>query len=150
MSAVVRARMLLLSLAVAAFAGACTRAPRGSDVARDSASAGARDTAASPATVTEADLGRLEREARALANTGGCAESAQCRTAPVGDRPCGGPREYLVYCPLTTDSAALFRKLGELAAAEKAFNAQSGMMSTCEFRMPPTVTASGGRCVVSP
>jgi hypothetical protein len=148
MNAAKNARTLLVCVTVAGLA--CARTPGGSDVARDSAVAGGRDTNVAPPATTEADLERLEREARALAKAEGCEQTAQCRTAPVGDRPCGGPREYLVYCSLTTDSAALFRKLGELAAAEKAFNAQSGMMSTCEFRMPPAVGLSAGRCAVSP
>jgi hypothetical protein len=41
---------------------------------------------------------------------------------------------------------ALFRKLAELEKAERAYNLRSGMMSTCEFRMPPTVKLQGGRC----
>jgi hypothetical protein len=91
-------------------------------------------------------LARLEREARALAKTDGCSTSESCRTAPVGWRGCGGPRTYLVYCAATTDSVALYRKLDEMKEAEILYNAKSGMMSTCEMRMPPVVTASGGRC----
>jgi hypothetical protein len=100
----------------------------------------------------KADTGqvaRLEREARALAHTEGCSAGA-CRTAPLGSRPCGGPREYLVYCAATTDSAALFAKLAELARAEEAINRDSGTMSTCEYRMPPNATVQGGRCVATP
>ncbi len=89
---------------------------------------------------------RLEREARAIASAQGCQTSSECRTAPVGDRPCGGPRTYIVYCARTTDSVALFRKLDELARAERAYNQEQGLASTCEFRMPPDVVASGGAC----
>lgn len=81
-----------------------------------------------------------------MANTTGCASPNQCRTAPVGSRPCGGPRTYLVYCAATTDSAALFKKLDELKAAEIKFNQQAGMAGTCEFRMPPGVSVQGGSC----
>jgi hypothetical protein len=88
----------------------------------------------------------LEREARALAKTEGCSSVNACRTAPVGWRGCGGPRTYLVYCAASTDSAALFRKLKELEAAERSYNAKSGMMSTCEMRMPPKVTLDGRTC----
>lgn len=93
---------------------------------------------------------RLEREARALANTDGCANSGQCRTAPVGNRPCGGPRTYFVYCALTTDSAALFRKLDELSRAEGEYNRRNQLGSTCEFRMPPDVVLSGRSCQAAP
>jgi hypothetical protein len=88
----------------------------------------------------------LEGQAKALVKADGCSSAAQCRTAPVGSRACGGPRYYLVYCSQTTDSAALFQKLDAVANAERAFNQRYNIVSTCEFRMPPTVALSGGSC----
>lgn len=134
--------------------GACAR----HDGARDSTrSVGAvlvppRDTVTPPATVQDTNvaeqerLTRLEHEARALARTDGCDTVTQCRTAPLGWRSCGGPRDYLVYCVASTDTMALFRKLAELEAAEKAYNLRSGMMSSCQVRVPPHVSMQGGRC----
>lgn len=94
----------------------------------------------------QARIARLEREARAVARTTGCTSADACRSAPVGARPCGGPRTYLTYCAATTDSAALFRKLRELETLERGVNERSGMMSTCEFRSPPDVALVGGSC----
>jgi hypothetical protein len=97
----------------------------------------------------KADWGQvveLENQAKALAKADGCSSAAQCRTAPVGSRACGGPRYYIVYCAQSTDSAALFQKLDAIAAAEREFNTRYNVMSTCEFRMPPNVTFSGGSC----
>lgn len=91
-------------------------------------------------------VARLEAEARALVKAEGCAASGQCRAAPVGSRPCGGPRTYVAYCSATTDSVALYRKLDELKVAEDAHNQAAGMASTCEFRTPPDVTSQGGSC----
>jgi len=88
----------------------------------------------------------LESQAKALVKTDGCSSADECRTAPVGSRACGGPRYYLVYCSRTTDSAALFRKLDAVAAAEREFNAKYQIVSTCEFRMPPKVALTGGSC----
>ena len=88
----------------------------------------------------------LENEAKALVTANGCSSAAQCRTAPVGSRACGGPRYYLVYCSKSTDSAALFRKLDAIATAEREFNRRYQLASTCEFRMPPTVGIVGGVC----
>lgn len=89
---------------------------------------------------------RLEDQAKAIAKTTGCSSVSACRTAPVGNRACGGPRYYLAYCSATTDSVALFRKLDEVAAAENAFNRKYQVVSTCEFRMPGPLTLSGGEC----
>jgi len=97
-----------------------------------------------------AQIVALEDQAKALLRTEGCSAAAQCRTAAVGSRACGGPRYYLVYCAQTTDSAALFRKLDAVAAAEREYNTRYKLVSTCEFRMPPTVALSGGSCQAQP
>jgi hypothetical protein len=124
-----------------AFLVACAAPPQhAADSAMQRSGDAANDTAR---------LARLEREARAIAKTEGCSSASACRTAPVGWRGCGGPRTYIVYCPATTDSVALFRKLDELKAAETAYNEQSGMLSTCEMRLPPAVTVQAGRCMAS-
>jgi len=93
-----------------------------------------------------ASILRIEEQAKAIVNADGCTSADQCRTAPVGSRACGGPRYYLVYCARTTDSAALFGKLAEVEAAERAFNARYQVASTCEFRMPPNVGITVGMC----
>jgi hypothetical protein len=94
-------------------------------------------------------IARLEREARALLSTTGCESAASCRTAPVGSRGCGGPRSYVVYCPASTDTAALLRKLEELKRAEMDYNERTGAVSTCEMRMPPDLAVQGGSCVAA-
>ncbi len=88
----------------------------------------------------------LEDQAKVTAKTSGCSAVSECRTAPVGNRACGGPRYYIPYCSLSTDSVALFRKLDEVAAAENAYNRKYQIVSTCEFRMPSPLTLSGGEC----
>jgi hypothetical protein len=148
-----RAPCLLLIVANITLA-ACARRADDGDSTRSvgSVMVPSRDTGTPSATVQDTNvemqerLSRLEREARALAHTDGCDSLAQCRTAPVGWRSCGGPRDYLVYCAATTDTVALFRKLAELEAAEKEYNLKSGLMSTCIMREPPRVSFRGGSC----
>ena len=140
MSAVIRiasSRVLVL-LTLAAVACASPSAASSGDSA--GAGRSADDTAR---------LARLEREARALVSTTGCAAATSCRTAPVGSRGCGGPRSYVVYCPASTDTVALLRKLEELKRAEMEYNEREGVVSTCEMRMPPGVTVQGGSCVAT-
>jgi len=126
-------RIALLS-AFVAVAAACQPIPNGSP---PGGSQQVRDWAA---------IERLEQEARALAPTTGCTAAQGCRTAPVGNRACGGPRYYLVYCATSTDSVALYRKLDEIVRAENDYNRRYGIISTCEFRMPPEIAFSGGEC----
>jgi hypothetical protein len=97
-----------------------------------------------------AQIVALENEAKALVDTTGCASSGECRTAPVGSRGCGGPRYYLVYCSKTTDSVALYTRLAAVSDAERQYNTNYKIVSTCEFRMPPTVAFSGGSCQAPP
>jgi hypothetical protein len=89
----------------------------------------------------------LENQAKAIAKADGCKSASQCRTAPVGSRACGGPRYYIVYCAQSTDSAAFFRKLEAVAAAENEYNQRYNLVSTCEFRMPPNVALIAGSCL---
>lgn len=90
---------------------------------------------------------QLEVQAKAIAKIDGCPTSADCRSAPVGSRSCGGPRYYIPWCAKTTDSAALYSKLAEVAKAEQDYNKKYELMSTCEFRMPPVVESSAGSCL---
>jgi hypothetical protein len=96
----------------------------------------------------QAELARLEAEARALASPDGCAQPGDCRSAPVGAKACGGPRGYVVYCAATTDTVALFRKLEQHRRAEAAFNEKYGKFSTCDFASPPQTELAGGTCRV--
>jgi len=150
----VRRAVWLLLAAAGVTLAACARHADDADSTRSVGSVivPSRDTTRLPATVQDTNvamqerLSRLEREARALAHTSGCDSLAQCRTAPLGWRSCGGPRTYLVYCAATTDTVALFRKLAELEAAEKEYNLKSGLMSSCIMRQPPQVSIRGGSC----
>ena len=136
-----------LGAALLAVVLACGK-PTGDDAASRDAATALRAATALPAsdTATDPELHQLEREAFVLANPGGCVAVGQCRAAPVGNRPCGGPRYYFAYCPLTTDSAALFRKLGELSRAEGLYNQRRGLASTCEYRGPPDLIVDGATC----
>jgi hypothetical protein len=131
-------RRVLALLALVSVACA-TPAPRSGD------SAGSRAARVDDTT----RLATLEREARSLARTTGCDAASSCRTAPVGWRACGGPRSYVVYCPASTDTVALLRKLAELKRAEMEYIDREGVVSTCEMRMPPAVTSRGGSCVAT-
>lgn len=87
-----------------------------------------------------------ENQAKRLVRTDGCNSISECRSVEVGAKGCGGPRYYLVYCARTTDTTALFRKLAEIARADHEYNTKYHILSTCEFRLPPTVALSAGAC----
>ena len=136
--------------AITLLAGACTKTSLPSDSNGDGSPPGNNTGIPSaPAGSQQAEwaaIEKLEAEAKAIAKTAGCSASGECRAAPVGSRACGGPRYYIPYCAKSTDSAGLYRKLDEIAKAEQAYNKKHQIMSTCEFRMPPTVGVVAGAC----
>lgn len=139
-----------LLAAVALLAGACASnaVPNGPDSAGASPgnNAGAAPPAASAQASDWAAIEKIEAEAKAIAKVNGCTASSECRAAAVGSRACGGPRYYIPYCATATDSTALFTKLSEVSAAERAYNTKYQLASTCEMRLPPAVGITGGVC----
>lgn len=141
-------RAVFGSILLGLFAAACApSSPGTADTAGgalDSASA-AQDRPGD----LQAEVERLERRLRELAIAEGCDSSGQCKTAPVGERACGGPREYVVYCPLTTNEPALLAVVDSLKRAEMRHNQVTGAVSTCEYRMPPNMNVVAGSCVAA-
>jgi hypothetical protein len=97
---------------------------------------------------SQGSVQQLESDLRALAKQDGCESGGQCKAVPVGAKPCGGPRLYLAYCPLTTDEEALTQKAEELRRAEEAHNRQQGLVSDCMFVAEPQLDVVDGRCQI--
>lgn len=124
MARTMRAALAFLAVAASLVAGACAQ-PRAADP---------------PGSVREqitAEIG----DAR-------CTTSAQCRTLPLGSRPCGGPERYLAWSSARSDGARLAALAERDAAERRAANEKSGLASTCEFRPDPGAQCVAGRCVL--
>lgn len=147
-----RTRIVLALMVSASVAAGCSRSTVPADKGNnESPPPGNSGTASNGGLTPEQQtdwnkIEALEAEAKTLVKVTGCASTSECRTAPVGSRGCGGPRYYVPYCAKSTDSVALFAKLGEVAKAEEAYNKKNQVISTCEFRMPPAVELSAGSC----
>jgi hypothetical protein len=88
----------------------------------------------------------LAKEARALAKPRGCDKVEECELAAFGHKPCGGPREYIAYCSRTTDEKALRAKLEALEKAERQWQAEEGIKSTCGRTRKPRLQWVSGEC----
>jgi hypothetical protein len=88
----------------------------------------------------------LAGEAKALANPRGCDKVEQCVLADFGNKPCGGPREYLPYCSRTTDEKALQAKLDSLKEAERQWQTEAGLLSNCGLTRKPLLRFVDGEC----
>lgn len=95
------------------------------------------------------EIQRLKAQVRTIANLGGCAGSGECRLAPLGTKPCGGPWSYIAYCPRTTDTASLRKALDEVQRKEHAFNEAYHPISDCMMAVQPQPGHVGGRCVAA-
>ena len=78
--------------------------------------------------------------------TPSCSSSAVCRALPLGSKPCGGPRQYLVYSLSVTDSARLAADAARYNQAEAERNRERGLMSDCSMLIEPRVSCVSGRC----
>jgi hypothetical protein len=77
-----------------------------------------------------------------------CSEAAQCRTLPLGSRPCGGPERYLAWSSAKSDGARLAALAERDAEERRRVHEDSGRASTCEFRPDPGAMCVAGRCVL--
>jgi hypothetical protein len=77
-----------------------------------------------------------------------CANATGCLYIAFGAKPCGGPREYLVY-PNTVDQAVLETMVNDYYEMDQQYNIESGASSDCMVVGPPnTVGCVNGICTI--
>ena len=77
-----------------------------------------------------------------------CDNASQCRTLPVGAKPCGGPAGFLPWSTKRSNGELLARLAAEQAAEERKQTEKGGMMSNCMMEQDPGATCSAGKCVL--
>jgi hypothetical protein len=82
--------------------------------------------------------------------TAACKSPAECRTLPLGAKPCGGPRQFLVYSLSGTDSARLAADAARYNQAEAQKNRDKGLVSDCSMLVAPQVSCVSGKCSALP
>lgn len=85
-------------------------------------------------------------DAATLAKDSPCSSPAVCRAIAFGAKPCGGPRQYLIYSAAATDTVQLAREVARYNEAERKRNREEGRMSDCSLVAKPEVTCRSGRC----
>ena len=76
-----------------------------------------------------------------------CSDDRQCRTLPIGEKPCGGPEQWLPYASTSAAADQLRAWAAELSAAAYRRNQSSAMAGTCQFTPDPGAACVAGRCV---
>jgi hypothetical protein len=81
-------------------------------------------------------------------STFSCTESSGCLSIALGAKPCGGPREYLVY-PNTVDEITLEAMVNEYYEMDNNYNIQTNAVSDCMVVGPPnTIDCISGVCAI--
>lgn len=77
-----------------------------------------------------------------------CANATGCLSIAFGAKPCGGPREYLVY-PNTVDQTTLEIMVNEYYEMDHQYNIETGAISDCMVVSPPNnVNCVYGVCTI--
>ena len=98
----------------------------------------------------ESDRGALDarrQEIIAFAKSGTCTANSQCRFTGLGSKPCGGPREFIVYST-SLDTVKLFQMIAQYNQDEDAYNRKWGLVSDCSLPpLPDSIACVNGVCV---
>lgn len=98
--------------------------------------------------ITQEQLNIKKQEILNYISTFSCADASSCNSIAFGAKPCGGPREYLVY-PNTVNQTTLETLVNEYHEMDSAFNTQTGAVSDCMVVGPPnTVGCVNGVCTI--
>jgi hypothetical protein len=77
-----------------------------------------------------------------------CANATECLSIAFGAKPCGGPREYLVY-PNTVDQTTLENMVNEYYEMDHQYNIETGAVSDCMVvGAPNNVNCVNGVCTI--
>lgn len=105
---------------------------------------------AEPASMPGAAAGSTLDQIRAMIGSAACSDASQCRTLPIGARPCGGPEGYLAYSTSTTPEAELHALAERYKQERTDAHAKSGAMSDCRFMPDPGAVCVAGTCQLAP
>ncbi|MBZ2205739.1 hypothetical protein [Massilia soli] len=104
--------------------------------------------APAPAPGGQAAAAGLLQKIQEQIGTAECDNASQCKTLPVGHKSCGGPEGYLAYSTKSGNTKQLMALAEQYAAARKAENERSGMLSNCMMEPDPGATCVANRCVL--
>jgi hypothetical protein len=79
-----------------------------------------------------------------------CSAVTECRALPFGAKPCGGPRQYLIFSTTVTDSVRLASVLARYHELDARQNEELGMISDCAVVSRPPLACASDRCVAAP
>lgn len=98
----------------------------------------------------ETALSRLHEEVVRLIGDATCANLVHCRVLAIGNRPCGGPSEYLAYSSIAGNRELIEAKAFEYSFLEEEVNGKRNRTGICQMLAEPRVTCVDRRCRLVP
>jgi hypothetical protein len=98
--------------------------------------------------VTAEQLKTKKQEIVDYINSVSCSETEGCNSIAFGTKPCGGPREYLLF-PNNVNLSQLEKLVHFYNDLDSKYNIQTNAVSDCSLALPPTdVSCINGVCKV--
>jgi hypothetical protein len=98
--------------------------------------------------ITLEQLSQKKQEVLDYINSFTCNSTSSCNYIAFGAKPCGGPREYLVF-PNSINQNTLQRLVDEYYEMEHRYNIQTNAVSDCMIVNPPTnIDCIDGNCLI--
>ena len=94
-----------------------------------------------------ARLAALKTEVLLLVGEAECSDIGECRSFPLGAKPCGGPWEYLIYSITDSDTLKIKEKAEEYNEWNRVLNSRYGYESDCGMTEEPQLLCLSGKCV---
>lgn len=77
-----------------------------------------------------------------------CQTDNQCEVLPVGNKPCGGPEQYMAYSTTATDQKLLQYTQERYSKLKTEQQKRLGVVSTCQILPKPTAICQAKQCVI--
>lgn len=98
--------------------------------------------------ITPEQLSQKKQEVLDYINSFACNSTSSCNYIAFGAKPCGGPREYLVF-PNSINQNTLQRLVDEYYEMEHQYNIQTNAVSDCMIVNPPiNIDCIDGNCLI--
>lgn len=99
-----------------------------------------------PLAQLQVDTKQLHQRMQRLTEDKSCRETAECKVLAVGNRPCGGPEQYLPYSAVNTDEKLLAITNDRYTKLKQQQQQRLGMRSTCQMLPTPLAQCKLRQC----
>jgi hypothetical protein len=100
--------------------------------------------------LSDSSLASARAAIQSLVAEPACSSVTECRALPFGAKPCGGPRQYLIFSTRVTDSVQLASALARYHELDARRNERLGTSSDCAVVSRPALACALERCVAAP